>query len=396
MAVLRPDNPHQSRLLRLLRDGGPRSRAELADMVDLSRSKLMAELDRLIELGLIRPAGRASSRGGRPSSMVRISEQIRFLTVDIGINWLEVAITDGELNVLGCVREATDVRSGPEAVLGLVLELAGKVQAEVGMTQLSGACFSLPGPVSFHEGLPVSPPLMPGWHRHPVREVMSAELGCPVVVENRVNTMALGEKHVGAARSFDDFLLLNIDSGIGCGIVLGGGVYRGVTGCAGDIGHMRIEDGGPVCACGNTGCLEAVCGGTALVREARAAARSGRSEPLARRLSEAGDLTAADVAEAAATGDPVALELVRSKARRIGQVLAGLVSFLNPGLVVLATSVPGIRPVLLAEIRSAVYQRSTPLATGDLPIVLSELGDRAAVIGGAVAISDLIFAVDRP
>lgn len=393
MAVLRPENPHQSRLLRLLRDGGPRSRAELGDVVGLSRSKLTAELDRLIELGLIRQAGPAASRGGRPSSMVRISEQIRFLAVDIGISSLEVAITDGELNILGCARDATDVRLGPEAVLGLALELAGKVQAEAGAPQLSGACFGLPGPVSLREGVPVSPPLMPGWHRHPVGDAMSAELGCPVVVENRVNTMALGEKHAGAARSFDDFLFLNLGSGIGCGIVLGGDVYRGVTGCAGDIGHMRVEDGGPVCACGNTGCLEAVCGSTALVREALAAARSNRSEPLARRLAEAGVLTAADVAEAA-TGDPVALELVRSKARRIGQVLAGLVSFLNPGLVVIAGGVPGIGPTLLAEIRSAVYQRSTPLATNNLPIVLSELGDRAAVVGGARAISDLVFSAD--
>ena len=393
MAVLRPENPHQSRLLRLLRDGGPRSRAELGDVVGLSRSKLTAELDRLIELGLIRQAGPAASRGGRPSSMVRISEQIRFLAVDIGISSLEVAITDGELNILGCARDATDVRLGPEAVLGLALELAGKVQAEAGAPQLSGACFGLPGPVSLREGVPVSPPLMPGWHRHPVGDAMSAELGCPVVVENRVNTMALGEKHAGAARSFDDFLFLNFGSGIGCGIVLGGDVYRGVTGCAGDIGHMRVEDGGPVCACGNTGCLEAVCGSTALVREALAAARSNRSEPLARRLAEAGVLTAADVAEAA-TGDPVALELVRSKARRIGQVLAGLVSFLNPGLVVIAGGVPGIGPTLLAEIRSAVYQRSTPLATNNLPIVLSELGDRAAVVGGARAISDLVFSAD--
>lgn len=393
MAVLRPENPHQSRLLRLLRDGGPRSRAELGDVVGLSRSKLTAELDRLIELGLIRQAGPAASRGGRPSSMVRISEQIRFLAVDIGISSLEVAITDGELNILGCARDATDVRLGPEAVLGLALELAGKVQAEAGAPQLSGACFGLPGPVSLREGVPVSPPLMPGWHRHPVGDAMSAELGCPVVVENRVNTMALGEKHAGAARSFDDFLFLNLGSGIGCGIVLGGDVYRGVTGCAGDIGHMRVEDGGPVCACGNTGCLEAVCGSTALVREALAAARSNRSEPLARRLAEAGVLTAADVAEAA-TGDPVALELVRSKARRIGQVLAGLVSFLNPGLVVIAGGVPGIGPTLLAEIRSAVYQRSTPLATNNLPIVLSELGERAAVVGGARAISDLVFSAD--
>jgi glucokinase-like ROK family protein len=392
MSIVRPENAHQARLLRMLRDGGPRSRAQLGDAVDLSRSKLAVEVDRLIERGLVDTAGLAASRGGRRSSIVRIAGRTRFLGIDIGATSVDVAITDGELRVLSHLAEPMDVRQGPDVVIGRALEMAGKLCADGGDADLMGAGIGLPGPVSFREGVPVSPPIMPGWNLFPVREAFSAELGCPVLVDNDVNIMALGEKHAGTARSVDDFLFVKIGTGIGCGLVVGGEVYRGVSGCAGDIGHIRVQDDGPLCACGNAGCLEAFFGGKALARDALAAARSERSEHLAGRLAEAGVLTAVDVADAAAAGDPVAVGMVRDGGRRVGQVLAGLVSFVNPGLVVIGGGVAGIGHALLAEIRGVVYRRSLPLATGNMPIVLSELGDRAGVIGAARLISDHVYA----
>jgi predicted NBD/HSP70 family sugar kinase len=237
----------------------------------------------------------------------------------------------------------------------------------------------------------VSPPIMPGWNNFPVRETFSAELGCPVLVDNDVNIMALGEKHSGLAKSVDDFLFVKLGTGIGCGIVVGGEVYRGVSGSAGDIGHIRVDDAGPICMCGNTGCLEAFCGGAALARDALTAARSGSSDELAGLLARAGTLTAADVATAAAAGDPVAVGMVRDSGRRVGGVLAGLVSFFNPGLVVIGGGVAGFGHPLLAEIRGVVYRRSLPLATGNMPIVLSELGGAAGVVGAARLISDRVF-----
>ncbi|HEX2312102.1 MAG TPA: ROK family protein, partial [Thermomonospora sp.] len=126
-------------------------------------------------------------------------------------------------------------------------------------------------------------------------------------------------------------------------------------------------------------------------RDALAAARAGHSAFLAERLAAAGGLTAADVADAAASGDPVAVRMVREGGRRVGQVLAGLVSFANPGLVIIGGGVARLGHTLLAEVRAVVYRRSPPLATGNLPIVLSELGDTAGVIGATRLISDHVF-----
>ncbi|MFF4791164.1 MULTISPECIES: ROK family protein [unclassified Streptomyces] len=387
----RPANLHQARLLRLLRDLGPQSRVALGEQVELSRSKLAFEIDRLLETGLVVQDGLAASRGGRRSHNVRIAPSLRFLGVDIGATSVDVAVTNAELDVLGHVAETLDVREGPVAVFERVLALANKLR-EAGLAEhFDGAGIGVPGPVRFPEGVPVAPPIMPGWDAFPVREAMSQELGCPVLVDNDVNLMALGEQHAGVARSVRDFLCVKLGTGIGCGVVVGGEVHRGVTGSAGDIGHIQADPDGPRCACGNIGCLEAYFGGSALVRDATALAQSGRSTELAGRLEAAGRLTPEDVSAAAGAGDAASLDLIRLGGRRTGQVIAGLVSFFNPGLVVIGGGLTGLGHNLLASIRTQVYRQSLPLATGNLPIVLGELGQVAGVVGATRLISDHVF-----
>lgn len=391
---VRPENAHQAHLLHLLRDTGPVSRAELGDAVHLSRSKLAVELDRLGEIGLVETDGLAASRGGRRSGIVRLNRRLRFVGIDIGATSVDVAITDPELRVLAHASEPADVRQGPDAVLAIALDLVGKLRADGEAAEIHGVGVGVPGPVSFRDGVPVAPPIMPGWDQFPVRSVLSQHLGAPVLVDNDVNIMALGEMHAGLSRTVADFLFVKVGTGVGCGIVVDGKVYRGVNGSAGDIGHIRIEDDGPLCACGNTGCLEAFFSGAALARDATDAARSGRSAQLAERMSQVERLTAADVSVAAAAGDPVALELVRAGGRRLGFLLAGLVSFFNPGMVVIGGGVAaGLGHPLLAEVRSVVYRRSLPLATGNLPVVLSEMGSQAGVVGATRLVSDSVFSL---
>jgi glucokinase-like ROK family protein len=263
--------------------------------------------------------------------------------------------------------------------------------AEQGVQRPAGVGIGVPGPVDFHAGVPVSPPIMPGWDGYPVRDALSRELGCPVLLDNDVNVMALGEQHNGVARSARDFLFVKTGTGIGCGIVIDRQLYRGADGCAGDIGHIQVESPGPVCACGRTGCLEATFGGAALTRDATAAAHSGRSPLLADQLDASGVVTAEGVSRALIQGDPVSLQLVQEGGRRVGSVLASLVSFFNPDLIVIGGGLSTLGHPLLAEIRSVVYRQSLPLATANLPVVLSELREDAGVVGAARLVSDAIF-----
>ncbi|MFI7080532.1 ROK family transcriptional regulator [Micromonospora sp. NPDC049903] len=392
MALLRPENPQQARLVRLLRDEGPRSRVELGDLLGLSRTTLTTELDRLVARGLVETAGPAASRGGRRSSLLRLAAGVRFVGVLVGADRISVAVTDGELNVLAETSEPADVRRGPEPVIGRCVELVGKLRAEAGGGEPTGVGVALPGPVD--NGASIAPTALPGWQRFPVRDAFAAELGCPALVDNDANVLALGEQHAGIGRTFDDFLYLKLGAAIGCGLVLGGTLYRGSTSSAGDIAHLPLSEDGPTCACGEVGCLEAYCGDAGLTRAATAAARTGRCAPLAARLTEAGTLTVSDVAAAALAGDPTAQALVRDAARRLGQVLVGLVSFFNPGIVVIGGAPEGLGHILLAEVRGVVYRRSAPTATGTMPVVLSDLADRAGLVGAARLASEHVFAVD--
>jgi glucokinase-like ROK family protein len=388
----RAENPMQARVLAQLRDEGPLSRVQLADRLGVSRTTIAAEVTRLAELGLASEVGRAASRGGRRSTLVDLAADLRFVGISIGATGMSVGVTDGRLSVLGTRHRDCDIRQGPEVVLAAALEEVRAVLAEVGVDRPLGAGVGVPGPVDFHRGVSVSPPIMPGWDGYPVRDAVARELGCAVVLDNDVNVLAVGEQHAGVARAARDFLYVKIGTGIGCGIVVDGELYRGVDGCAGDIGHIRVDDFGPTCACGNTGCLEAFAGGAALARDALSMARSGRSPVLAEILERNGEVTAADIGLAVSRGDAQAVQLIRDSGHRIGQVLASLVSFFNPGLIVIGGRVTGLGHALLAEIRGVTYRRSLPLATGNLPIVLSELGDEGGVVGAARLISSSIYA----
>lgn len=384
-------DPLHVRVLRLLRDEGALSRAELADRLDIPRPRLLGELDRLVAGGHVAEAGPAESRGGRRSTLVELNPGMRFAGVDLGATSIDVEVTNGRLEPVAHYSEPADIRSGPKVTLQRVNELLAKAKVEGAFTHLDGIGIGVPGPVSFRDGVPVSPPIMPGWDRFPVRELLTREHGCPAVVDNDVNIMAVGERNAGVAHSVDNFLFVKIGTGIGCGVFLGGEVYRGTDGCAGDIGHIQVDSHGPVCTCGNVGCLEAVFSGAALAREATAAARSGTSPALAERLATNGVVTALDVAVAAVEGDVVCVQLIRDGGRRIGTVLAGLVSFVNPSMIVIGGGLAQLGHIMLAEIRSVVYRRSLPLATGNLPLVLSELGPRAGVAGAAVLASEIAF-----
>ncbi|MBQ0991165.1 ROK family protein [Micromonospora sp. PSH03] len=388
---MRTVDPLHVRLLRLLRDEGAVSRAELGDRLQMPRPRMLAELDRLVTLGYVAEAGLAASRGGRRSTLVELNPKLRFAAVDLGASSMDVEVVNGRLEPVAHYAEAADIRNGPKVTLQRVNELLHKARVDGAYERLDAVGIGVPGPVSFRDGVPVSPPIMPGWDRFPVRELLSREHGCPAVVDNDVNIMAIGERHGGVAHSVDDFLFVKIGTGIGCGIYLTGEVYRGTDGCAGDIGHIQVDSHGPMCSCGNIGCLEALFSGAALAKDAAAAARSGTSPALAERLALRGVVTALDVAEGAVEGDVTCIQLIRDGGRRVGGVLAGLVSFTNPSMIVIGGGLAQLGHILLAEIRSVVYRRSLPLATGNLPVVLSELGGRAGVTGAAVLASDVAF-----
>ncbi|HEY4753442.1 MAG TPA: ROK family protein, partial [Candidatus Limnocylindrales bacterium] len=381
-----------------IRLGRSRSRAELVARTGLSRGIVAQRVGELIDRGLVVEGDPGPSTGGRPPRPLSFQSHAGHLLVaDLGATSIDVAVTTLDGRILGHLDEPADIAAGPDAVLDRVDELF--VRLVSGTRDLPGRLWALgigvPGPVEFATGRTVSPPIMPGWDGYPVRARFASRFGAPVWVDNDVNVLALGEWRSGVAAGHDNVVVVKIGTGIGAGIISDGRLHRGAQGAAGDVGHIQVAgERAVVCRCGNTGCLEALAGGAALARDGEAAARSGRSPRLAAALDRNGSVSAEDVAVAASFGDPLALELLQAAGRQVGAMLAGVVNFFNPSLVVVGGGVARSGDVLLAAVREAVYGRSLPLATRDLLIQRSSLGPLAGVIGAAAMVADELFARD--
>jgi glucokinase-like ROK family protein len=378
-----------------IRRGRSRSRAEVADRTGLSRSIVAQRVGELVDRGLVREGDTGPSTGGRPPRQLAFrADGGHVLVADLGATSIDVALTDLAGRILGHYAEPADIAGGPEQVLGRVDELFAELRKTTrGIPgPLWGIGIGVPGPVEFRSGRPISPPIMPGWDGYPIRERFAAAYDAPVWVDNDVNVLALGEWRSGLAQGHDNVVFIKIGTGIGAGIISDGRLHRGAQGSAGDVGHIQaVDDISVICRCGNVGCLEALAGGAAIGRAGEAAARDGRSDRLLAALDEHERLSAEDVARAAAFGDPVAVELLVSAGRRVGGMLASVVNFFNPSLIVIGGGVAQSGDQLLAAIRETVYRRSLPLATRELLIQRSSLGGLGGVIGASAMVVDQLF-----
>jgi len=371
------DGEGTDQVFQLLRDARPRTRAQVASHLGLSRATVALRIDRLMELGLIGPVEGAASSGGRPPSQFAFNPTARLvLATDLGASHAAVALTDLTGSIVARKRVDMAIADGPERVLGWVVDAAQSLLEEVRRDagDLIAVGIGLPGPVEFSTGRPINPPIMPGWDRFDVPGWVRQHLEVPVLVDNDVNIMALGEQSHGWPR-VDHFMLVKVATGIGSGIISGGRLQRGAQGIAGDLGHVQIARGADVpCHCGNFGCLEAMASGPAIAAS----------------LTKAGvpATTSADVIALVKGGDLVAIQAVRQAGRDIGEVLATCVSLINPGVIAIGGSISAVGEHLLAGVREIVYSRSMPLATEHLQVVQARAGADAGLIGAGMLAID--------
>ncbi|MEJ5944269.1 ROK family transcriptional regulator [Pseudokineococcus basanitobsidens] len=364
--------PGPGQLFQLLRDGRPRTRAELAATTGLSRSAVGARVDHLLSTGLVTSAGEAGSTGGRPPVRLAFDPASRVvLAADLGARHGTVELTDLAGGVLAARTEQLRIEAGPGVVLDWLADTAEELLREAGrdLADLVGTGIGVPGPVDHSTGRPTRPPLMAGWDGVDVPALVGRRLPGSVHVDNDVNLMALGE-HTHRWSQADHLLFVKVATGIGAGIVSGGRLDRGARGAAGDLGHVLVPDRAEVpCPCGHHGCLEAVAGGGALAD--------------ALGVPDVGDVVAL-----LRGGDARARSAVRAAGRDLGQVLATCVNLLNPSVIVVGGSLSAAGEPLLAGVREVVYGRSLPLATAHLRIVPSQMRGRAGVAGAGAMVAE--------
>ena len=379
----RPAHPFGAgAMLQMIRDGDGATRADLASLTGLARSTIAQRLEQLRAQDLLRELGESGSTGGRPPMMFAFNEEAGLmLAADLGATHSRLAITNLGGTVLAEDSGDMEIAAGPEQVLDWVDDRFHHLLREIGREDddVRGIGIGVPGPVEHATGRPRNPPIMPGWDGYPIPERFADRYRVPVLVDNDVNIMALGE-HWTNWPQVDHLLFIKVATGIGCGIVVDGRIHRGADGAAGDIGHIRVTDE-------RRSRSPAAAATSAVSRPTQAVLRWPRG--CGPRDSRPSDSRA--VVELARAGEPAAVRLVRDSGRLIGEVLAASVNLYNPSVIVIGGDVAQAHEQLLAGVREVVYQRSLPLATRHLRIVRSRLADRAGVIGAAVMVIEHVL-----
>jgi glucokinase-like ROK family protein len=372
------------------------SRTELAEKMGLTRAAVTMIVNDLLENRVILEAESRAAPNGRPPVVLEINPKGGMVAaVDMGATHLNIALADFSAKIIGEKYLRLDIRQGPQFCLAEVnrglRELLGEYN--VSLTQLMAVGVGVPGPVITDAGMVVSPPIMPGWDSYPIRDNLQKEWGCSISLNNDAELGALGEWAYGAGRGEQNLAYIKVGSGIGAGLIINQQIYGGTTGSAGEIGHITVDENGPLCTCGNHGCLEAFAGGNAIALQAKKIVESGKRTLLSSIPRE--NLTAQEVAKAARRGDLPSQGIIMRAGTFIGIAIAGLVNLFNPGSVIIGGGVALSGDLLTTSIRQAVRERSLRAPEQGVHITTAMLGRRSSLMGATVqavniAIHDVI------
>ncbi|AKG46027.1 ROK family transcriptional regulator [Streptomyces xiamenensis] len=366
------------RVVRAVRTAGALTQADIARTTGLSAATVSNIVRELKDGGHVEVRSTTSAGGRRARSVSLAADAGIVVGIDFGHSHLRVAVGNLSHQVLAEEAEPFDVDAsaaeGFDRAEKLVARLLGT--AGVDRAKILGMGLGVPGPIDVATGILGSTAILPGWRGTNPREELAARTGVPVHVDNDANLGALGELVWGSGRGCDDLAYIKVASGVGAGLVMDGRIYRGPGGTAGEIGHITLDESGPVCRCGNRGCLETFTAARHVL-------------PLLH-ASHGPDLTMRRVVQLAREGDPGCRRVVADIGRHIGSGVAHLCNLLNPSRVVLGGDLAEAGEVALTPIRDSVSRYSIPSAARNLTLVPGALGGRAEVLGAlALALSEV-------
>jgi glucokinase-like ROK family protein len=362
------------------------SRVEISRRMGLTRAAVTTIVNDLLETGIIREAESLSVRNGRPPVVLEINPTHGYVVgIDFGATHIHILVTDLGTRIIEELETSFDIQTGPQAGIVEADRLVRELLTRAGLTlqDILSIGMGVPGPIAAEAGMVIAPPIMPGWDRFPIRDMLEKQWGIPVSLNNDAELGVLGEWAAGAGRGERNLAYIKVGTGIGAGLLLDGQIYRGVTGSAGEIGHLTIDENGPLCTCGNHGCLEAFAGGRAIALQAQDAVQKKQRTQLAA-IQPVESISAREVATAARRGDLVSQQILARAGTQMGIAIAGLVNLFNPGLVIIGGGVAQTGDILLEPMRQAVQRRSLPAATRVVRITTAMLGRRSSSIGAVI------------
>jgi len=386
---------NRSIILNQLRIGSPLSRADLAALTGLNKTTVSSLVEELMAHGLAREIGRNASAGGRRAVLLELAADAGcILGVEISVGCLNVVLTDFRASISWRQQVQYDKSEDVRCVIGkltALLQRAVRHLRQRNGLRLFGVGIGVPGLVDVASGTLIFEPNM-GWRDVPLRQLIGAKLDVPVFIDNDANAAALGERYFGAAQDVDNFVYVVANIGLGTGLVMGGHIFQGASGYAGEAGHTTIDPDGPLCRCGNHGCWERLASQRALIERIQKAVQAGQHSSIEDRAKhDLGQITIQEIVEAARDGDAVARRALEETGLYLGIGIANLINTFNPSLVAFGGALSLADEFLMPVVRQVVLERAMHGPREAAQVVVSTFKSDACVMGGvALVLHDIL------
>jgi predicted NBD/HSP70 family sugar kinase/biotin operon repressor len=374
------------------------SRIELAKQTGLSAASITAIVQRLIDKGLVVESGHNASGLGRKPVSLAVRDDAGFLVgVDLGSFYTRVVVTDIRGTLIFKRESETGIADGRDLVLSRTLQAIHKAidDSRIPPSAFRGIGIAHSGVIDVSKGLVLAyprPGQMAEWKNVPLREIVQREFGVACLLEDSVRAIATAEKYFGQGTGLDDFIYVDAGMGIGAAIFLDGKIYRGAGGSAGEFGHMTVDEDGPLCCCGNYGCLETLASCGAIIQSVRSAIEKGVDSQV-RELS-GGDLNRISIeiiGQAAMQNDSLSFRVMHEAISHIAVALADVVNLLNPHVLIFGGALFRSAPELFLEpLKRIIRQRALEKSANEVQLKISKLGGEAAALGAGRLISETV------
>ena len=392
--LTRSDRTHYKRsILSYFANTGNASIPNISKELTISVPKVTAVVSELIRDGLVQDYGKIESTGGRKPNLYGVVPDSAFF---IGVDVKQSHVNIGLLNLQKTLVTVTEnlayqLDNTPESLAQLCRHINEFVDAlSVPREKILGIGLNLSGRINYATGYSYS---FFFFDERPLSEIIQSKVGIRVFLENDTRAMAYGEFSAGVVGQERNVLFLNLDYGIGVGILIDGQLYYGKSGYAGELGHIPIFDNELLCHCGKKGCLETEGSGWALIRMFRDKLRRGSTSLLPRPNSSVNDITMDEIIQAARQDDVLAIELIAHAGESLGRGIAFLINVFNPELVILGGSMAATGEYLMLPLKMAINTHSLSLVNNDTQIKLSALGEHAGIVGACLLVRDRVLAL---
>lgn len=379
-------------IISFLDNSGNATIADLSRALNISTPKIINLINELIQDGLIKDYGKVDSTGGRRASLYGlVSEAAFFLGVNVKRYSINIGLLDFKKQLV-TIKEAIpytleNTAAAYEAVLEIIEEFLADLP--VPKEKILGVGINLSGRINHASGYSYS---FFHFHEEPLTQTIEQRIGIRTFLENDSRAMAFGEFYCGAVSNEKNVLFVNMDYGIGVGILIDGKVYYGKSGFSGELGHIPFFDNEIICHCGKKGCLETEASGLALLRMLKERIKAGSSTQLLQKFQNIEHIKLQDVVEAAQNDDMLAIELIAQAGEKIGKGMAVLINIFNPELVILGGTLAQTGDYIRLPLKSALNRYSLSLVNNDSQLKMSKLGEKAGVIGGCLMARNNVFA----